>query len=447
MFFGCSSQTSVIDIKKTSTDGVYEIYTVYFSNGTTSQISVKPGEDGKDGQDLNLEQLYNYCVQGGLYENSSSGYEQFLQDYISNRVGKNSNIYNSLNSAVAVYSAFKSKNNLYNLSAGSGVIWWMGETDSYIVTNCHVIANSISSDENKLPAEIMVYQYGATISAGYIQGSGHEEYEFAGGINATCVGYSIDFDIAVLKVSTQELLNFNSNACAASVADDYSVAEDVFAIGNPEAEGFSVTHGIVSVVSENIDINNFPADNLPHSYRVMRIDVPIYSGNSGGGLFNSRGELVGIINASLDGADNYNYALPIDNVKQVVSSLIYYHEAGNNAYNLQYITMADLGIKTIDVYDNYNTVNGKLTYKVKVSSFTKTTLKNLGLKLNDEIVELKIDAQTYKITRGFQLDDILISVRKNSIVTFTISRIGENFEVENFKIELPASVIEDLHFF
>ena len=73
-----------------------------------------------------------------------------------------------------------------------------------------------------------------------------------------------------------------------------TVGERVNAIGNAAGGGISVTEGILSVDSEIISVKD---DDIVQSYRVMRVDAAINSGNSGGGLFDSSGELIGIVNA------------------------------------------------------------------------------------------------------------------------------------------------------
>lgn len=329
--FGCTKEVTVVNIEKTGFGTDYEIYTVYYSNGKTSTITITPGKDGKDGQDLNLDQLFENCVAAGLYENTVEGKKQFLQDYITNHIDTTDVVNNLMNSAVVIYSAFPLMNVNYSVASGSGVIWKIGENKSYIVTNCHVIANYISSAANKLPIDIAVYLYGADIRAQV--GSNVRSYDFSNSISATCVGYSANDDIALLELNTEKLLELNSNACDVQVADKRCLAEEVYAIGNPCAEGFSVTHGIISVYSEDVYIAEFPLDNRGRTFNVMRIDVPIYSGNSGGGLFNKQGQLVGIVNAGADIGDNYNYALPIENVKETVKNLISMHEAGHNSFN------------------------------------------------------------------------------------------------------------------
>ena len=94
--------------------------------------------------------------------------------------------------------------------------------------------------------------------------------------------------------------------------------------------GFSVTSGIVSVDSEYISLYGADEATLL-SQRVIRVDTSINSGNSGGGLYNSQGELMGLVDAktSTTVAENAAYALPANTVKAVVESILSNYSGSN----------------------------------------------------------------------------------------------------------------------
>ena len=105
------------------------------------------------------------------------------------------------------------------------------------------------------------------------------------------MGGTITYDIAVLRAKTSDVLARNEDAQPVKLADEYHVGETAIAIGNPEGDGLSVTQGVISTESEYITLS---IDDTPRSYRSIRIDTALYSGNSGGGLFNKSGELIRI---------------------------------------------------------------------------------------------------------------------------------------------------------
>ena len=168
-------------------------------------------------------------------------------------------------------------------SAGSGVIL---SEDGTIVTNHHVIEGA---------TDITVrLRNGATYAA-------------------TLVGSDRENDIAVLKISAENLTYATFGESAA-----LKVGQTVVVIGNPlGALGGSVTHGIISALDRDIKIDDV-------TMRLLQTDAAINSGNSGGGMFDLDGRLVGIVNAKSTGEDveGLGFAIPADTVLAVVQKLL-----------------------------------------------------------------------------------------------------------------------------
>ena len=178
-------------------------------------------------------------------------------------------------------------------STGSGVIFKLDKAngDAYVITNHHVVYDETSNTKNRISPDINLFLYGQE----------YADYK----IPATYVGGSMQYDLAVLKVSASQVL-MKSNAIAAEFADSDSVSvlDLAIAIGNPEGETLSATVGYVNVDSEEIDNpaiekTQNSSGNTLNTLRVMRIDAAVNHGNSGGGLFNEKGQLIGIVNAKI----------------------------------------------------------------------------------------------------------------------------------------------------
>jgi len=175
-------------------------------------------------------------------------------------------------------------------AAGSGVII---STDGYIVTNNHVVedANSIT----------------VTLYDG-------KEYE------AELVGTDSKTDIAVIKIQAAGLTS-------ATIGDSSKIAtgDTAVVIGNPLGTlGGSVTSGIISATSREIVIGN-------ESMELIQTNATINSGNSGGGLFDGSGNLIGIVNAKDSGQtssgaiiEGIGFAIPINTAMDVASELMQY---------------------------------------------------------------------------------------------------------------------------
>ena len=195
-------------------------------------------------------------------------------------------------------------------SLGSGVIYSLDKSagDAYIITNYHVIYDKDKTGAYSFADNIDVYLYGGYVSARRI--------------SATFLRGEINYDIAVLKVSGSKVLK-DSSARAATIGDSTAIKEGerVYALGNANGEGFSVTGGVVSVPLETIT-DNLRADQQTITLPEIRIDAAINHGNSGGGLFNSKGELVGIVNARSENITGVGYAIPTATVIPVVGRVI-----------------------------------------------------------------------------------------------------------------------------
>ena len=172
--------------------------------------------------------------------------------------------------------------NPQQLSLGSGFIV---DEDGYIVTNYHVI--------NKAQ-EIMV-----TLA---------DERLF----KAEIIGTDVKTDLALIKIQTQEKLP----TVALGDSDDIRVGDWVIAIGNPFGLGGSVSVGIVSAKSRDIDAGAY--DNF------IQTDASINQGSSGGPMFNAQGEVIGInsaIYSTTGGSMGIGFAVPINLAKFVIAEL------------------------------------------------------------------------------------------------------------------------------
>lgn len=309
-------------------------------------------------------------------------------------------------------------------SAGSGVIYKLDkETNSaFIITNFHVVYNENSSSSNGIAKEINVFLYGS---------------EYADmSIPATYVGGSNNYDIAVLRVDNCDLLDTNVLLDATFADSNKTYAgQSAIAIGNPDGAGISASYGIVSVYSEHITLNIGGSVSL----RVMRIDTPVNSGNSGGGLYNENGELIGIVNAktSDDSLENIGYAIPSNIVKAVADNII------DHCYgtNLERVQRALLNI-TVGISDSsaYLTEDGHVMVKetVYVSEVNRGGIAYGKLQKNDVLISAELNGKKIDITQQHQIIDFLLNARVGDTLYITVERETRN-GVENITVEIPIT--------
>ena len=370
--------------------------------------------------------------------------EEDVRNLISNQLGENVTVeggdnYNiniegsatvasaaakGLLSAVSVECNFTVRSGIYPskttkaTSSGSGVIYKLDKENgnAYIITNYHVVYHNMSTTSGGISDDITLYLYGSepqTIS-GY-------------GIKASYIGGSMNYDIAVLKVENSAVLA-RSNAREAEFADsnNVSVLDMAIAIGNAAAAGISATVGYVNVDSEYLEMEG--ADGYtPISLRVMRIDTAVNGGNSGGGLFNERGELIGIVNAKLvdSDIDNIGYAIPSNVVKYISDNIIYYCD-GTDKTSV-YRCILGITVNVTEAHSELDTETGKVVRRetVTVGSVLDDSIVKGLLEAGDIIKSITIDGKTYEVDRTFKVIDSMLNARVGSTVTFNIIRGSE----------------------
>ena len=434
-FSGCMLMDStpyVTSIEKTESIGNTDVYTITYSNGTTSTFTVENGKDGKDSE-FSLDTIKDYCEEKGIT------LEDFFKEYANINFAEN-NIKNATNtamqSAVSVYVEHpilaSSSNPSPALIMGSGVIYEVGDTYSYIITNYHVVQHDDSLNSNKISDEIHIYQYGmndqitkeniSSTKVDYIHSDNAVKCEYVGGTNK--------YDIAILKCLTSSLKANNPNVKAVETSLNYSLAEDVIAVGNPLGYGISATQGIVSVESESISLYH---DNYSYSnYRVMRIDAAVNGGNSGGGLFNSNGELIGIVNAKTASSDvdNMAYAIPAVIATRIADNVIFRHKSSGKISNP---TQCLFGITytTENFSTEYNSTTGEIeTFNqgvVKEVSANSLASK-LNFKAGDIFKSVSIKrgstSTRYTINQAHEFADLTLLLREGDALSITVIRNG-----------------------
>ena len=205
--------------------------------------------------------------------------------------------------------------------AGSGVII---SSDGYILTCAHVVSGASN----------------ITVSIG------DKDYP------ATLVGEDTTSDIAVVKVDATGL-----TPATVGNSDSLAVGESVLAVGNPLGElGGTVTSGIVSALNRSVSIQGSSSVN---TMSLIQMDASVSPGNSGGGLFNMNGELVGIVNAksSDSDAEGLGFAIPVNDAVKVAQELLENgYVTGRPYLGISYYavtdaqTAAQLGVNAYGVY-------------------------------------------------------------------------------------------------
>ncbi len=273
--------------------------------------------------------------------------------------------------------------NYVQQGAGSGVII---SKDGYIITNAHVIVNEST---------------GAAADAVKVRLTNGTEYD------ATVIGYDTDEDIAIIKVEAENL-----TAAQCGDSSKLSVGEELIIVGNPLGElGGTVTNGIVSATERELEVNGVKMN-------LIQTNAAVNPGNSGGGMFNMKGQLVGIVNAKSSGTaiEGLGFAIPVNQALSVSEQLLQYGYVRGK-------TM--IGVTFTDVSSN----NFFYSYNIKAGVYVDSCTEGYNdqvLKSGDRVVA--VNGETVNTTSDIKA--IVTSSAVGDKLKFQIERNGKLMEVE-----------------
>ena len=250
--------------------------------------------------------------------------------------------------------------------AGSGVII---SSDGYILTCDHVVSGASN----------------ITVTIG------DKDYP------ATIIGEDSTSDIAVIKIEADGL-----TPAIVGDSDKLAVGDNVLAVGNPLGElGGTVTSGIVSALNRSVSI---------------QMDASVSPGNSGGGLFNMNGELVGIVNAksSSSDAEGLGFAIPINDAIKVAQDLLENgYVTGRPYMGITYLavtdaqTAAQLGVNAYGIY--------------VVDVVSGGPADQAGLKAGDRIISI----DNTEVAQKTDLGTLMQEHSAGDTLSITIARDGQ----------------------
>lgn len=263
-------------------------------------------------------------------------------------------------------------------ASGSGIII---SEDGYILTNNHIVSSTSNSSYYQVSEATSVTVYLFNDDTPY---------------KAEIIGSDSQTDLAVIKIDKDGLT-------PAELGDSSAVkiGEFAMAIGNPLGLKSTVTSGIISAVNREVTSNDGT------KYVLMQTDAAINSGNSGGALVNSNGQVIGIntLKISATGVENMGFAIPINDTKDISKQLIEYKK----------VKRPYIGIEGIDL-DETKAKQNNLPIGIYVKSVNDFGPAQIaGIKSGDVIIE----ADGKKISTMDELKEI-----KNS------KSIGDELEIK-----------------
>ena len=206
-------------------------------------------------------------------------------------------------------------------------------------------------------------------------------------------------DLAIIKIKSSKL--FSTIKLGSS--SDLLWGEVAYAVGNPYGYGYTVTNGLVSGLARDVPVN----DKLTYSLAIQT-NAAINPGNSGGPLVNADGEMIGINAAIRQGAECIAFAIPVDQVVEVVARLIQQETARLMYHGIQVKPSDDFEHVIVELIEQ------------------DSPAAKAGLQPNDQL----ISGNKIEFQRPLDFSRSLLELKSNETLTLAFLRDGEQYEAD-----------------
>ena len=288
--------------------------------------------------------------------------------------------------AVVVISTYKREN---IVSSGTGFIYSKNGNKYYILTNYHVIES------------------GDKVNVSFTNGDI---------VETTIVGYNEYSDIAVLSFETES----NYTVAEIGSSEDSRVGDTTFAVGAPldNAYSWTVTRGIISGKDRMVEVSLSNSNSTDYVMKVLQTDAAINSGNSGGPLCNSNGEVIGITSLKLvsSGIEGMGFAIPIETAIEKATDII-----AGKVSKTPY-----LGISMYDITTAY--------YYQQYYDFIRSAGVSSGVIVTD------IEKNSPADKAGIEYGDIIVKIEGNEITNIAYLRynlynynVGDTISIDLYR--------------
>ena len=329
-----------------------------------------------------------------------------------------------------VQSWFGTSSTVPTKSLGSGIIFNQDDKYLYIATNNHVVSNSnslsVTFNDNK-------------------------------SVSGEVVGTDEESDLAVIKVKLSSLKDSTKKAIKVATlgsSDTLKVGQQAIVIGNALGYGQSVTTGVISALNREVSIQNEDSGKT-YTQEMIQTSAAVNSGNSGGALLNSKGEVVGIVSAKYSSSgsstnasvEGMGFAIPISNAKTILQQLmkdgkVTDRPGSSNGSGSSAESTSDQGFLGIqgadissDMASSYNMPEG--VYVTKVVS--NSPAEKAGIKKGDVITA--VDGTS--ITSMESLYNYISSKKSGDKVKVSVATVENDYKSTDINVTLTKRPSDD----
>lgn len=290
------------------------------------------------------------------------------------------------------------------IGSGTGFVYKTDDKKAYILTNNHVVSAAA-----KVKVKVMF--------------TNNKEIE------ATVEGADEYSDLAVLSVGVDEIISVAEIGSTESMR----LGDTVFTVGAPLDTSYywTVTRGVLSGKDRKVEVSLSNNNSSDYVMKVLQTDASINSGNSGGPLANSNGQVIGITNMKLvsSGVEGIGFAIPIEDAVKYADTII---GGGEVKRPLLGVSMQNL-TERLDLYKRGITLNTELTNGVVVIEVQKgSPAENAKLKRGDIIIGIDDE----EIKNVATLRYALYTYNVGDTITLKVEREGKT---QSIKVKLTAA--------
>lgn len=341
---------------------------------------------------LGIENKEVIAIENSSSSNSLNDTVVSLANYNDTAIGVAKKVLPSIVSIEVDYNINSFFGSSKSQASGSGVII---SNDGYILTNNHIINSSSNSSYYQIEeaTALRVYLY-------------NDETPY----DAEIVGTDSQTDLAVIKISADNL-----TAAELGDSDSVQVGEFAMAIGSPLGMKSSVASGIVSALNREV------TDSTQKTYTLIQTDAAINSGNSGGALVNSKGQVIGIntLKIAATGVESMGFAIPINSCKPIYQDLIQYNK----------VRRPYIGIGGIDI-DEKTAESKNLNIGIYIKTIEDfSPAQKAGLRVGDVIIAInnttvtnmnELNEEKNKHSIGDTIDLTIIRNKEEKTISLTL---------------------------
>lgn len=286
-------------------------------------------------------------------------------------------------------------------SAGSGIIVSQDDDYLYIATNNHVVSGAES------------------LTITFNDGSA---------VPATVKGTDASVDLAVVAVSRSDVEDSTMEKIKVATlgdSDQAKVGESAVVIGNALGYGQSVTTGVISALSREVQLEDESGNTVTST--LMQTDAAVNPGNSGGALLNMNGEVIGIVSAKYSDTkvEGMGYAIPMSTAKDIIETIINQEVVSND--EASYLGIAGVDVAS-DVSKQYDMPSG--VYITRVAS--NSAASKAGIKKGDIIVSFN----GKKVSSMDEIYNAMQYLKAGTKVEIVLAQASNNYEEKTVEVTL-----------